>query len=199
MNIHWSAVLALVLVAGCGGTPATAGPSSQTGHKARPPSDPNAVELTLRTEAGPLIFVGDMRGRPVLLFMFATFDGMSQAALTPLERFVAAHPEVQVVGVAIQPDAERLIGPYVHALSPPFPIGYDPENALEKGDTPIGKVDLIPSFVMLDALGRPVVRHVGLATVEQLERMLEMAREAVSPERAQEELAPLPLMGDPVH
>jgi hypothetical protein len=193
------ALLAFACAAGCSGSAGTrpADPSQPRSSKAQP-AEPNAVELTLRTQGGPLVFVGDMRGRPLLLFMFATFDGVSQAALRPLEQFVHRHPDAQVVGVAVQPFAERLLDPYVHALSPPFPVAYDPEDRLEKGTTPIGKIEQVPTFVMLDALGRPATRHVGYATLEQLEAMLASALEAVPPSRARQERVIPPLLGEPV-
>jgi thiol-disulfide isomerase/thioredoxin len=187
-----------LLGAGCGGNARAPEGTTAAEAKPRPPSEPDAVELTLRTAEGPLVFVGDLRGRPVLLFMFATFDALSQAALLPLEQFVQAYPDdVQVLGIAIEPDAERLIQHYMSALSPPFPVAYDPEGALDKGDTPIGKVDVIPSYVMLDAVGRPVARHVGLARLGDLQQMLRMAEEAVPPDRAKREREPPPLMGNP--
>lgn len=192
-----TALVCMAVLAGCGGaTPAEERTTPQEARE-RPPAEPDAVELTLRTAAGPLMFVGDLRGHPVLLFMFASFDALSQAAMTPLERFAQAHPDVHVVGVALEPDAERLVRHFARTLQPPYPVTYDPEDALERGETPIGKIQAVPSFVMLDALGRPVVQHLGFAKVEELERMLEMAEDAVDPDRAAQELSKPPLIGNP--
>ncbi|MFW5876332.1 MAG: TlpA family protein disulfide reductase [Myxococcota bacterium] len=190
-----TAVLACTIVgfAACGG--GGAGGSAQPPGQAES-SAHEGVELTLRTSDGKLLFVGDLRGRPVLLFLFATFDGVSQAALRPLTRFVSANPNTHVVGIAQQPDPKLLIEAYVHALSPPFPVTYDPEEGIAAGETPIGEVDRIPTFVMLDALGRIVDRHDGYASERTLHHMLDRAREAVPEEAAEQLRGPPPALGN---
>lgn len=192
--IRRAALLACMVVsfAACGGG---GGSGSASNPRGAGSSAHEAVELTLRTSDGRLLFVGDLRGQPVLLFLFATFDGVSQAALRPVSRFVRANPNAHVVGIAQQPDPKLLIEAYVHALSPPFPITYEPEGHLAAGETPIGEVDSIPTFVMLDALGRVVDRHDGYASERSLHLMLDRAREAV-PEPAAERLRePPPILG----
>lgn len=182
-------------------TGCAAGTQASKGSAETPKTTPLAkkpVELTLRTAGGRMMFVGDLRGKPVLLFIFATFDGVSQAALRPLGRFVRAHGDVYVIGVAIEPDAAELIDPYARALSPPFPITCDPDGHLEQGDTPIGPVESVPTYVMLDALGRPVSRHLGFASENALDRMLYLAKRAVTPEQAARARKPPPLLGNPI-
>ena len=159
---------ACLLLAACGSATAPVGHS-----EVRP--DPHAIELALRTPAGDWIHLGDLRGRPLLLFVFATFDGMSQAALRPLTRFARHHQDIHIVGVAAQPDAPQLLDPYERALSPPFPLTYDPERNVQEGTSALGAIEAVPTFIMFDARGIEVGRHVGFPNTDTLERLREDA------------------------
>ena len=180
----------LVLGLACGGGSASA-PSSAIGESRRAP-DPRAVELALRRPSGEWLHVGDLRGRPVLLFVFATYDGGSQAALQPLARFVRHHRDVHVIGIAAQPDAAQLLDPYERALTPPFALTYDPEGTVATGTSMLGGLDAVPTFVMLDASGHEVERHVGFPGTRTLDRLRDraLARGGVRDD------APLPLLGE---
>jgi hypothetical protein len=129
------------------------------------------VELTLATPTGELLFVGEMRGRPVLLYFFATFDVASQANLTPLDAFTLAHPEVRVVAVAIQRDARMLLDAWVNALRPSFETTFDPDNAISEGTTALGQLG-VPTFVLLDEDGVPRAAEAGILPRSTLEAML---------------------------
>lgn len=180
-------ILALALGA-CGGS----APRSRVGvTDAEPEATP--VELELRTPEGVPIFLGDLRGKPVLLFVFATWDGVSQASLRPLSRFVRAHPDVHVIGVAMQPDAEQLLDAWAYALSPPFTVAFDPRERLSTGTSDLGVIDTIPTYILLDIEGFEVERHVGYAGERKLDRMLYRAGERVRPRSAGE---PPPLVSD---
>lgn len=163
-------VLGFVLMSGCGSSPAPVGTS-------RPEANPRALEMAFRTPLGEWIHVGDLRGQPVLIFAFATFDGVSQAALRPLSRFVRRFGDVAVLGVAAQPDARQLLDPYERALRPPFPLVYDPERNVHQGTSPLGAIQSVPTFIMYDAYGMEVSRHVGFPNTHTLERMRDDAIE----------------------
>jgi len=130
------------------------------------------IELALRTSQGTFVDVGDLRGKPVVLFLFATFDGMSQAALRPLSRFYRQHPEVHVIGIAVQPNPQMLLDPYVSALAVPFTVTYDPEERILPGTSMLGRVRVVPTYIVLDAHGFIRARHQGFASESKLERLL---------------------------
>jgi peroxiredoxin len=151
--------------AGCAGAAAEgAAPQSQ------------AVVLELTDVSGRRFGVEDLRGKPVLLFVFATYDSASQIALLTLERFAAQHREVAVVGVAAQPQAERLLPLHRDTLNIRIPLAYDPREQLISGQTALGRVDVIPSYVLLDAEGRVRARHAGALDQSGVERMVAMAQ-----------------------
>jgi peroxiredoxin len=152
---------------GCGGSTAAVGASPA----GAPPGD-GAVQLTVsRPDAAP-IQLARLRGQRTLLFLFATFDGMSQASLRPLSRFVRDHPEVQVIGIAVQPNAEHLVDAWIHALEPPFPVGFDADGGIALGTSGLGELEKIPTVMLLDERGRVAARHTGFVSQRSLERML---------------------------
>ncbi|MCA9536280.1 MAG: TlpA family protein disulfide reductase, partial [Myxococcales bacterium] len=181
----WGLLTALLgaLTVGCGGgsppprhprsaaaPPAEEGPAQAEDPPERPPVE-GAVELTLATPTGELLFLGDMRGQPILLYFFATFDVASQANLTPLDAFTRAHPEVRVIAVAVQRDARMLLDAWVHALTPAFETTFDPDNAISEGTSVLGQLG-VPTFVLLDADGVPRAAEAGILPRATLEAML---------------------------
>jgi len=114
----------------------------------------------------------DLRGTPVLLFVFATFDAVSQASLKSLRPFVPQHPELIVVGVAAQPRAEQLVDAWAYALDPPFVVGADPYGDVENGESSLGKIETVPTFILYDADGREVDRRTGLLSEGDLDRLV---------------------------
>jgi hypothetical protein len=149
------------------------GPLPTAGSEA---TDAGAVELTLRRTDGTFVEVGELRGTPVLLFVFATFDTVSQLALHPLQELARLHPDLPIIGIAAEPSARLLIEPYEHALSPPFQVTYDPDESVSEGESALGRIEAIPTFIALDARGVAVARHVGFAEVPELEELLHAAR-----------------------
>jgi peroxiredoxin len=134
------------------------------------------VELTLRRPDGTFVELGDLRGRPVLVFFFATFDAMSQAVLHPLRQIADEAPELQIVGIAAQEGARLLVDAYEHALSPPFVVTYDPEERVLGEQSPLGPIQAVPSFVVLDRRGVAVGRHVGAIDADGLRALVAGAR-----------------------
>lgn len=176
----------LVVLLACGGSSS----ESPVGRSVREP-DPRAIEMSLRRPNGDWIHLGDLRGKPVLLFVFATFDGVSQAALRPLRRFARDHPDVHVIGVAAQPDANQLLDPYEHALAPPFPLTYDPARDVHHGTSPLGLIEAVPTFIMYDARGMEVDRHIGFPSSHTLPRLRERAIRRGGLTRGESEEVPL--------
>ena len=128
-----------------------------------PEPQPSArLELGIRLTDGRWLELGDLRGTPVLLFVFATFDAVSQASLKSLRPFVPQHPELIVVGVAAQPRAAQLVEAWSYALDPPFVVGADPYGRVENGESMLGKIEAVPTYILYDAQGYEVDRASGL-------------------------------------
>lgn len=117
----------------------------------------------------------ELRGRPLLLFIFTTFDDTCQLALIPLERVLHAHPELRALGIAAQPDPQQLLPLYRDALGVSFPLAYEPDNQVVAGKTMLGAIQTVPTYVLLDAQGRIAARHTGALTASALETLFGLA------------------------
>ena len=131
------------------------------------------LDLGLRLSDGRWLELADLRGTPVLLFVFATFDAVSQASLKSLRPFVPQHPEVIVVGIAAQPRAVQLVEAWAYALDPPFVVGADPYGRVENGETMLGKIETVPTYILYGANGYEIDRTTGLVTEGDLARLVE--------------------------
>ena len=135
---------------------------STTGEESTtPPAVEGSIELALRRTDGTFLDVGELRGHIVVLLVLATFDGPSQMTLRPLGHLVETIPDIEVIGIAAQPSARLLVDAYEHALQPPFPITYDPEETVAAGSSALGPIEAIPTVVVLDRDGVEVGRHTG--------------------------------------
>ncbi len=165
-----SALVLLVLgLSGCGATESSAVAPPMGTVRSVETQAGEPVEFRLRTTTGELVHSRQWRGRRVLLFFFATFDVLSQAALEVLASFVAAQNGTLVIGVAVEPDARELVGPWTAAADPPFVTGWTPEEAPTEGLRGLEPVDAVPTFVALESDGRAVGRVEGFVNRRQLE------------------------------
>lgn len=133
------------------------------------------LELSLISDEGRTLQLSALRGRPVLLFMFATYDASSQLALAGLLRKLEGDTRITPIGVAVQPDARTFLAPFRAALELPFPIYIDATNVLLTGASALGKLPGVPAFVAVDPRGRIRRTVYGVATKEQLEELIESA------------------------
>jgi hypothetical protein len=133
------------------------------------------LELTLARPDGSSAELTSLQHQPTLLFMFATYDATSQFALAPLQRFLEQEKRIDVIGIALQPDAKAFLDLYQRSLDLPFALYYDPGNVLLQGQTALGRVRAVPSFVALDGGGHIRRQHVGIASAEQLRALAESA------------------------
>ncbi|MDD9938338.1 MAG: TlpA disulfide reductase family protein [Myxococcales bacterium] len=119
------------------------------------------VELALKTADGEPVRLSALRGKPVLIFVFTTYDDVSQLALGTLEHFLTARKDVTALGLAVQPDPEKLLPLYRDSLDVSFELTYDPDNRVVAGDSALGEIPTIPTYVLLDDTGRVAARHTG--------------------------------------
>jgi len=163
----------LVIALGCTVTSGCARGSSGARETTQQTAKGERLDLGLRLTDGRWLELADLRGTPILLFVFATFDAVSQASLKSLRPFVPQHPEVIVIGVAAQPRAEQLVQAWEYALDPPFVVGADPYGRVENGQSTLGKIEAVPTYILYDASGYEVDRIVGLVTEGDLAQLVE--------------------------
>jgi hypothetical protein len=127
------------------------------------PRERRPIELSLRTTDGQIVELADQRGSPVLLFLFATYDGASLATVRHVARFAREARDTVVLAVALQPNAETFATAFAETQTPPYTVVWDPRNAILRGVTDLGIVEAIPTLIMIDAHGFECARHVGYA------------------------------------
>ncbi|MGB5268201.1 MAG: TlpA disulfide reductase family protein [Polyangiales bacterium] len=156
----------VVIASGCARDSSSARattPGSQSGPR---------LDLSLRLTDGRWVELAELRGTPVLLFVFATFDAVSQASLKSLRPFVPQHPDLVVIGVAAQPRAGQLVEAWDYALDPPFVLGTNPYGLVENGESMLGKIQAVPTYILYDASGYEVARTTGLLSEADLARLV---------------------------
>jgi hypothetical protein len=157
-----TAALALALASSCGAPRASSEIASP--HEA-------PVDLTLVDLDGRRFALSQLRGRPLLLFVFTTFDNASQLAITPLTSFLEAHPELSAIAIAAQPDPALLLPLYRDALDVRIPLAYETDPRIVAGESMLGRIETVPSYVLLDASGRIVARNSGALGQRELEAL----------------------------
>ncbi|MEB2343745.1 MAG: TlpA disulfide reductase family protein [Deltaproteobacteria bacterium] len=142
------ALLALLL-AGCLAEERPAGPA--------PP-------FTLPDLEGRELALADLAGRTVVVDFWATWCEPCKAQIPVLNRFQREHPEVAVLGVAVDADGLAVVEPFAreHAIGYRVLLGSE-SLAREYG------VPGFPALVIVDAAGRLDSLHLGVVTPEALE------------------------------
>jgi len=159
--------LAICLFAGCatatGGQLLANDPAAESA---------DALDLDLRQPDGTPFQLASWRGKPVLLFLFATYDLGSQAALKPLLDVLKRHASIFALGIALQPDPAKLLKLYGEYWSIPFPLTFDPKGVIVPGQSGLGPIPVIPAYFMLDGRGAVIGRFFGVAQEPELEKLL---------------------------
>jgi len=133
------------------------------------------LDFTVTNEQGRSLEIAALRGRPSVLFLFATYDENSQLALTLLIAAAQADDRATLIGIAVHPDAATFMGPFKKALDIPFAIYIDSSAALLQGKTTLGKLPGVPAYVALDAEGHVKKTFFGIAKKEDIEELIDSA------------------------
>ncbi|HEX7479736.1 MAG TPA: hypothetical protein VF331_18175 [Polyangiales bacterium] len=137
---------------------------------ARPP-----IELQLADPRGQPLSLARFAGRPLLIFLFSTSDTGSQLALTHIEHWLLRRHSMDVLGIALQPDAKLFLTPYRDALSVSFPLSYDPQDVILSGHSDLGRVEAVPALIVLDAQGSERGRRYGVLDEAELQSFVAAA------------------------
>ena len=140
------------------------------------PSTETPVSLSLTTTDGRIVELADQRGGLVLLFVLATYDGLSQAAIRPVSRFTREANDTVVLGVVAERDAASFAPIYASSLQPPYTVVYDAAATITAGTSALGELPGVPTFYMIDAHGLVVERRSGYLTEAELFALRDRAR-----------------------
>jgi thiol-disulfide isomerase/thioredoxin len=121
---------------------------------------PFGIDISLPALRGEPLHLADLRGRVVLLNIWATWCYPCRAempAMAALYRRYEDNQAFTIVAVANDPQGQEVVGPFAKEHDLPFPILLDVHNALGT------QLELpgIPTSYLLDRQGRIVLREVG--------------------------------------
>lgn len=111
---------------------------------------------------GKMHSLASMRGKPVVLYFWATWCNACKLTSPTVDRYAADHPEVQVLGIAM--DEKEAVRAYTLENTRSYPIVPMTE--------PISRawpVRSLPTTMILDTAGRLVWQRVGVLLPFELE------------------------------
>ncbi|HLU52405.1 MAG TPA: redoxin domain-containing protein [Acidimicrobiia bacterium] len=106
-------------------------------------------------------------GRPVLLNLWASWCEPCKREFPLLSDYAASHPEVMVVGVAVQ-DQEEAARAFVEEMDPDFTVAYDADDIVRDSYPTFG----LPATFLIDSDGEVVDILLAELTAEQLESLV---------------------------
>ncbi|MBW2731700.1 MAG: TlpA family protein disulfide reductase [Deltaproteobacteria bacterium] len=118
------------------------------------------LELRLPRLGGGMVDLHELRGRPVLLFFFATWSLRAQAEAAQIKRIAARYGQLAVVGIALDVKSKALVRAYVDFMGFSFPVAFvspDDPRLLSA----VGKTSRVPRSVLIDRGGRVIQDHRG--------------------------------------
>jgi thiol-disulfide isomerase/thioredoxin len=127
------------------------------------PTDPPrpAPEIAVTTRDGTVLRLSDLKGRPVLLNLWATWCAPCVREMPSLERLaVERGATLSVLAISEDRRGEEAVGPFLdrHGLEK-LPIYLDTKSDVSHAFS----VDAIPSTILIDRNGREVGRFLGPA------------------------------------
>lgn len=158
---------ALLALAACG-----TGEEGGAGGGARPEPEP-APGFSLPDLAGETVSLESLRGRPVLIDFWATWCPPCKRQIPVLNAFRKAHADdaVAVLGIAVDAGGRKIVAPFAEEQGIDYRVLLGDERLAQR----YGAAGY-PTLFVLDARGRIVHRHAGVASREGLEEALARAR-----------------------
>ncbi len=118
---------------------------------------------------GTAVTADSVRGRTTIILFLSTYDPASQIAATRFDHCIhSLSRRTNAIAVAMEPpDNAVLVSTFHDSLKLSYPM-LMPDPATLAGRGPFGAIDVVPTWVVLDAYGREVWRAVGVRALPEL-------------------------------
>ncbi|HMJ16672.1 MAG TPA: hypothetical protein VK524_34895 [Polyangiaceae bacterium] len=136
-----------------------------------------ALQFSYGTTQGGELNHTQTYGRVTLLLFATTFDLASQVQASRVnELFHRSRPRVNAGAVMLEPPKYALLADtFRTSLQLDYPIALA-DDETRNGRGPFGRVDRVPTLVVLDAAGREVWRKSGVVPVREIEAAIRAAQ-----------------------
>lgn len=160
----WAAVLGIA----CSSTPAVA-VAPDAGHGA-------PIVFEYGTPSGEIFSSTGTRGRATAVLFVTTFDLPSQLMAKRLDTVVREHkPRANAGAVALEaPNDAPLVDVFKSSLGLSYPVALSNSTRFD-APSPFGRVDQVPTLVVLDRHGREVGRAQGVVSEREIDQALTRA------------------------
>lgn len=149
--------------------------------------EPEVPEADLRPSSKPLSFeyvaldgthvtAESLRGRVTVVVFLTTYDLSSQIVVRELAELMhTKKPRFNTLGVVLEPPKNApLVDAFAATLELPFRLALSPSpESFDEG--PFGKVEAVPTVVVLDRAGVQRFRQAGAISTAELDRALSRA------------------------
>jgi hypothetical protein len=129
------------------------------GAPARPTAMGPPITMILPAADGGEVDFLRLRGRLVVVHLFATWSLGAQADVEQLDAVFAGNA-VAVVGLAVDPNGSVVVPPWQRGSGARYPVALA-DDEVRAGRSPIGSIERVPTTLILDRSGGIVRRHVG--------------------------------------
>lgn len=164
---------AVMALAACGGGGGAGGAGSGTSTVPAADRGP-PLAMTLPALDGGELALASMRGKLVVLHMFTTWSLAAQAELEALAAADAAE-DVVVIGVALDAEGHALVAPWRNGAGVRYLVTLG-DAAVRDGTSPLGRIGIVPTTIILDRTGRIRVRADRALAPGELDQLLAAAR-----------------------
>jgi len=137
---------------------------------------PGATSFAFGTTEGGEFSSRKTRGRATLVLFVTTYDLPSQLLARRLDEIVRRfRPRANAGAVVLEPPKYAVLADaFRSTLSLSYPVAIADDDTRERRG-PFGRVDRVPTLVVLDRDGREVWRRSGVATPKEIENALTRA------------------------
>ena len=122
-----------------------------------------APDFQVTTIDGDLIHLKSLRGRPVVLNFWASWCGPCKTEAPAFSRFATEHPDIPVIGLAVDSGSAARVRRTVKDWKITFPVAIADNTLQRKYD-----ISTLPTTVILDPDGKVKTVHVGIMSERNL-------------------------------